>query len=72
MNAQTIAVIQIVVSIILTVLIVLQAKGTGIGSTFGGDGGFYRTKRGAERLMFILTIIFSALFVGATVLGLIL
>lgn len=52
-------------------LIILQAKGTGLGSTFGGDMGFYGTKRGAEKLVFISTIIVSVLFFIASLLGVI-
>ena len=51
-------------------LILLQAKGTGLGSTFGGDLGFYGTKRGAERILFIFTIIIAFLFLISLILGL--
>ncbi len=72
MNHQTILLVQIVFSIILIALIVLQSKGSGIGSTFGGESGMYRTKRGAERMLFYLTIVIATLFVIATLAGLIL
>ena len=55
--------LQILTSLIVIVLVVIQSKGTGIGSTFGGDMGFYGTKRGAERMLFILTIILATTFV---------
>lgn len=55
--------IQIATALITIVLVVIQSKGTGIGSTFGGDMGFYGTKRGAERLLFGLTILIAVLFV---------
>jgi protein translocase SecG subunit len=53
---------QIIVGIILVGLIIIQAKGTGLGSGFGGDMGFYSTKRGAEKFIFVATIIFGAIF----------
>ncbi len=53
---------QILFALILVILILLQAKGSGLGSTFGGDSGFYGTKRGAEKLTFIATIIVACLF----------
>lgn len=62
MNVQIISVIQIVLAIILTVLILLQNKGVGLGSAFGGGTGFYHTKRGFEKLLFYATIITSVLF----------
>jgi preprotein translocase subunit SecG len=53
---------QIVISIILIITILLQARGSGLGAAFGGEGTVYRTKRGLERILFILTIIFGVLF----------
>lgn len=55
---------QIAVSILLVALILLQARGVGLGSTFGGEGNFYFTKRGAEKTIFILTIILAIAFMG--------
>lgn len=55
-------VIQMVLGLILIGLILLQTKGTGLGSTFGGDMGFYRTKRGFEKILFRSTILIVALF----------
>lgn len=62
---------QIVTGLITIVLIILQSKGTGIGSTFGGDMGFYGTKRGAERMLFVFTIIIGVLFVASSLLAVI-
>lgn len=52
----------IILSVLLVVLVMLQAKGGGIGAIFGGDSGVYRTRRGVERTVFNLTIVVSALF----------
>lgn len=56
-----ILVIHLTVAIILIVLILLQTNKGGLGSSFGGNE-FYRTKRGAERIVFFLTIILALLF----------
>lgn len=64
-----ILIIEIILGISLVGLIILQSKGTGLGSTFGGDMGFYGTKRGAEKMLFILTIIVSALFLITALIG---
>lgn len=64
--------IEIILGVALVGLIVLQSKGTGLGSTFGGDMGFYGTKRGAEKMLFVLTIIVAALFLLNSLLGVIL
>lgn len=54
--------IQVILSIILIIAIILQAKGAGLSGVFGGEGNVYRTKRGAERTLFIFTIVVSTLF----------
>lgn len=62
---------EIILGVALVVLIVLQSKGTGMGSTFGGDMGFYGTKRGAEKMLFVLTIIVSFLFLSTSLISVI-
>ncbi len=57
-----ILIIQLFVSILLSVLILLQSQGTGLGSTFGGAGESYRSKRGLEKVLFRFTIICAAIF----------
>ena len=37
-------------------LIMIQSKGGGLGATFGGFGGAYRSKRGVEKAIYFLTI----------------
>ncbi|MBI2012174.1 preprotein translocase subunit SecG [Candidatus Daviesbacteria bacterium] len=64
--------IQIILAIILVALILLQSRGSGIGTTFGGDMGFYGTKRGAEKLLFILTIIIASVFLIVSTISVIL
>ncbi|MCB9803174.1 preprotein translocase subunit SecG [Candidatus Nomurabacteria bacterium] len=55
-------IVQIVVAILLIILILLQQKGAGLGAAFGGESTVYRTKRGAEKIIFITTIVLSVLF----------
>jgi preprotein translocase subunit SecG len=56
-------VIQIIISIALIVLILLQTKGSGLGSLFGGsDSGIYTTRRGLEKTMFNITIGLAVIF----------
>ena len=43
-------------AVLLIFFILLQSRGVGLSSTFGGDGAFYRTRRGPEKLLFNLTI----------------
>ena len=58
----------IIVSVVLIALVLLQAKGTGLGSIFGGEGGIYQTRRGLERTLFNTTIAFSVLFLTISLL----
>jgi len=58
-------VLQIVVSVILVVVILLQVKGSGFGAALGGmsGGSVYRTKRGLERTLFQATILLTIVFI---------
>lgn len=50
------------ISLSLIGLILLQSKGAGLGSVFGGSGGVYRSKRGIEKLFVYITIFLAFLF----------
>lgn len=63
--------VQIVVSVSLITLIILQAKGVGLGRTFGGGGEFYKSRRGVEKIVFNLTIALVAVFLITSILSLI-
>lgn len=49
-------IVQIIVSVVLIAVILLQSQGTGLGSTWGGGGESYHTKRGVERVLLYVTI----------------
>lgn len=63
---QIFSIIQIVTAILLIILILLQSQGSGLGEIFGGDGNVFRKKRGAEKILFQVTIITAILFFGAS------
>lgn len=58
-------ILQIVTGIVLTTLILLQAKGTGLGRAFGGQT--YHSRRGMEFIVFRFTIFLSVFFVVVSV-----
>lgn len=60
---QILQISQIVISILLIAAILLQQRGTGLTSTFGGLADIYSTRRGLEKFIFVLTIILGALLV---------
>lgn len=56
-------IIQIVIAITLVATILFQQRGAGLGSAFGGEGGVYYKKRGAEKIIFVATIVLAVLFI---------
>lgn len=66
-----ISIAQITVSIVLIVLILLQQRGTALGSAFGQEGGFYSTRRGIQQKLYITTIILGFCFIALAILNLI-
>lgn len=62
-------IIQIIISIVLIAVILLQSQGTGLGSTWGGGGESYHTKRGIEKVLLYVTIFFIAAFALFSVLS---
>lgn len=55
-------VITIILSIAITALILLQGKGAGLGSAWGGGGEFYQTRRGIEKITLRLTVVLIFFF----------
>jgi len=54
-------IVQVLLSISLITLILLQSSKGGLGGGLGG-GELYRTKRGAEKIIFTSTIVVAVLF----------
>lgn len=54
---------QILLSIALMTAILMQARGTGLSGTFGGDSGVYRSRRGIERRLWQFTLLLLVMFV---------
>ena len=60
---------QIIFSVALIIAILLQTRGAGLGSVFGGTGTVFKTRRGIDRLLFRITIAFVVLFVVISLIG---
>jgi len=60
---------QIVIAVAVGASILLQARGTGLSSTFGGESTAYRSRRGLERTLFRLTIVLIAVYVVISLVG---
>jgi preprotein translocase subunit SecG len=46
----------------LVISILLQARGSGLSATFGGDSSVYRSRRGIEKRLWQFTILLAILF----------
>ena len=66
-----IRIVQVILSIAVIIFILLQVRGAGLGSAFGGSsaGSVFKTRRGVERLVFNITIVFIVLFAVISVLS---
>ena len=60
---------QIVIAVAVSASILLQARGTGLSSTFGGESTAYRSRRGLERTLFRLTVVLIAVYVVISLVG---
>jgi preprotein translocase subunit SecG len=47
---------QLLLAISLVALILMQSRGTSLGSVFGQEGSVFHTRRGAERVLFNVSI----------------
>ncbi|MFC1644425.1 preprotein translocase subunit SecG [Patescibacteria group bacterium] len=68
---KTISLIHVIVSVLLILSILLQSRGSGLGSVFGGDMGGYHTKRGFEKFLSYSSIILASLFIGIALVSII-
>jgi len=57
-------------SILLTVLILLQARGASLGAGFGGSGELHTTRRGVDKTLHQATILVAVAFVGTIIFSL--
>jgi protein translocase SecG subunit len=62
-------IIQVIIAIALIFTILIQNSKGGLGSEFGGTGEF-RSRRGAEQIVFRSTIVLAAVFLIVTIVNL--
>ena len=66
----TLNIAQILISIMLVALVILQAKGSGFGASLGGSSGsVFRTRRGVEKTLFQMTVALVAVFLFVSLLS---
>lgn len=54
---------QVIVAVLLTVSILLQNRGSGLGAAYGDTFGGYYTKRGVEKFLFYGSVVLGAAFI---------
>lgn len=62
--ADTLLIIEIVVSVILIALILIQSGDAGLAGVWTGGGETFHAKRGVEKIVFVATIVSAVVFVG--------
>ncbi len=55
-------IINIILAVLIVVFILIQGKGAGLGSAWGGGGESFQTRRGMEKSILWLTVIFIIIF----------
>ena len=60
-------IVQIIVSVVVIAVVLLQTRGSGFSATFSSDTSIYRTRRGVERTLFNVTIGLAVLFIGVSI-----
>lgn len=68
---QIFTIIQLIIAAFMIVAILFQQRGAGSSAITGGSQASYYTKRGFEKVLFIITIILAFLFLSTAVLNLI-
>lgn len=64
---------QIGVAVLLVLSILLQQRGTALGSSFGGgEGTFFATRRGIQQKLYVATIVLGILFIALSLSNLLL
>ncbi|HEY6737172.1 MAG TPA: preprotein translocase subunit SecG [Candidatus Saccharimonadia bacterium] len=63
-------IITVISSALLVLCILIQTRGQSLGATFGGETSYYRSRRGAEAVIFNATIVLAVVFVLSVILSL--
>jgi preprotein translocase subunit SecG len=56
-------------AVLMTIFILMQARGAGLGAGFGGSAEINTVRRGSDKTLFQLTIITGVVFVLSIILG---
>ena len=63
-------ILNIVLSVLIIIFILVQGKGAGLGSAWGGGGEMFQTRRGMEKIILWLTMISIVIFFTVSLINL--
>ena len=63
-------ILNIVLSVLIIIFILVQGKGAGLGSAWGGGGEMFQTRRGMEKITLWLAMIFIIMFFAVSLINL--
>ena len=58
-------------AVFMVIFILMQTRGAGLGAGFGGSAEVNTVRRGSDKTLFQLTIVFATIFVSSIILGII-
>jgi protein translocase SecG subunit len=67
---QYLIIAQSITAVLLIIFILLQQRGSSLGSAFGGGGEFHVSRRGMEKKIFWATVVLAIIFIGLALLNL--
>jgi len=63
-------ILNIIFSVLIVIFILVQGRGAGLGSAWGGGGEMFQTRRGMEKIILWLTTIFIVIFLVVSLINL--
>lgn len=63
-------IVMIAAAVLMVVSILLQQRGATLGAGFGSSGELYTTRRGLDKNLFEVTVVFAVIFVVSILAGL--
>jgi len=63
-------ILNIIFSVLIVIFILIQGRGAGLGSAWGGGGEMFQTRRGMEKIILWLTTVFIVIFLTVSLINL--
>ena len=65
-------IVMLVSSELMMLAILLQQRGASLGAGYGGSSELYTTRRGFDKNLFDVTVVFAVIFIGSIIAGILL